>query len=85
MSLAQPAHQSTRVTRGITLAEEQDQRINRIYYPHTWEVPSCTGPATYTVRTDRSTCDCPDNNPACKHLVAVEVVASRRRRSRTSR
>ena len=83
-SLAQPAPPSTRVTRGIALADEQDHRINRIY-AHTWTVPSCTGETTYIVRTDRGTCDCPDNHPACKHLVAVEVVASRRRRYRAAR
>ncbi len=73
-----PAHPSTRVTRGIRLAEEQDHRISRIY-AHTWEVPSCTGTGTYIVRTDRGTCDCPDSDRGCKHQVAVEVVASRRR------
>ena len=74
----------TRVTRGIALADEQDHRINRIYL-HTWEVPSCTGTGTYIVRTDRGTCDCPDNHRACKHLVAAEIIASRRRRSRVFR
>ncbi len=69
---------STRVTRGIALAEEQGDRINRIY-AHTWEVPSCTGTGTYIVRMDRGTCDCPDPDRGCKHLVAVEIIASRRR------
>ena len=72
---------STRVTRGIALADEHEDRIVRIY-SHTWTVPSCTGGETYVVRTDRGTCDCPDHAPACKHAVAVEIVASRRRRSR---
>lgn len=75
---------STRVTRGIALANEHEDRINRIY-AHTWTVPSCTGDKTYIVRTDRGTCDCPDTAPACKHAVAVEIVASRRRRARVSR
>ncbi len=71
-----PAHPSTRVTRGIALANEQADRIWRVF-PHTWEVPSCTGTGTYIVRTDRGTCDCPDIALACKHAVAVEIVASR--------
>lgn len=75
-SIAPP---STRVTRGIKLADEQAHRINRVY-SFTWEVPSCTGNGTYIVRTDRGTCDCPDPDRGCKHQVAVEVVASRRRR-----
>ncbi len=80
-TVAQPAHQSTRVTRGIALADEQEHRINRIY-AHTWTVPSCTTDETYIVRTDRGTCDCPDPDRGCKHLVAVEILASRRRRAR---
>ena len=77
-SIAPP---STRVTRGITLADEQADHINRIY-AHTWTVPSCSGNETYIARTDRATCDCPDHDRACKHLVAVEIIASRRRRTR---
>ena len=80
MTIAHPAHPTTRVTRGLKLAEEQSRRITRIY-PHTWEVPSCTGTGTYIVRTDRGTCDCPDPDRGCKHQVAVEIVASRRRRA----
>ena len=81
---ASTALPSTRVLRGIKLANEQAHRINRIF-AHTWEVPSCTGTRTYIVRTDRGTCDCPDLDRGCKHLVAVEIVASRvRRRSRVS-
>ena len=74
-----PAHPPTRTTRGIKLADEQGDRISRVY-AHIWEVPSCTGAGTYIVRTDRGTCSCPDPDRGCKHQVAVEVVASRRRR-----
>jgi hypothetical protein len=77
------AHLSTRVTRGIKLANELDHRITRIF-AHTWEVPSYTGLGTYIVRTDRGTCDCPEQDRGCKHQVAVEIVASRRRRQRLS-
>ena len=69
----------TRVSRGLKLADEQAHRITRVY-AHIWEVPSCTGTGTYIVRTDRGTCSCPDPDRGCKHQVAVEVVASRRRR-----
>jgi hypothetical protein len=82
-SSASTAQPSTRVTRGLELANEQAHRTNRIY-AHTWEVPSCSGNGTYTVRTDRGTCDCPDPDRGCKHQVAVEVVASRRRRAKVA-
>lgn len=82
-TIAQPAHPSTRVTRGRDLANEQGHCINRIY-AHTWAVSSCSGSGTYIVRTDWGTCDCPDPDRGCKHQVAVEIVASRQRRARIS-
>lgn len=86
--MGKDTERTARAQRGLNLADRDGGRIWRIA-PHTWEVPSCTGTGTYVVRTDRGRCDCPDferhgDHIACKHQVAVEIVASRRRKARAA-
>lgn len=53
--------------------------------PFTWRVPSCSGSGTYYVYLDILRCSCPDHPRAkelgakCKHVVAAEIVAAKRR------
>ena len=71
----------TRYERALRLAHEHEDRIWRVA-PFTWEVPSCSGSDLYMVRTDgEGSCDCPDTAKVCKHMYAVELIASRRRRA----
>jgi uncharacterized Zn finger protein len=72
---------TTREQRGLQLFRDRGKEIERIL-PHTYAVPSCSGGATYVVRLDRETCDCPDferHHAACKHLFAATVAASKNR------
>jgi hypothetical protein len=46
-------------------------------------VPSCTGQGFYSVDYREETCDCPDflrHHENCKHILAVGVLAAKRRR-----
>jgi hypothetical protein len=46
-------------------------------------VPSCTGQGFYSVDYREETCDCPDflhRHENCKHILAVGVLAAKRRR-----
>jgi hypothetical protein len=78
---------STRVTRGIALYREGAHEIERVGI-HTYRVPSCTGTGTYTVYSDLRCCTCPDhprakaNGERCKHVVATEIIVSKRRAAR---
>jgi hypothetical protein len=78
-SLAQPAPQTTRFERGITLAVERFEEIHRIA-PWIWSVPSCSGPGVHAVNLKISECSCPDRTPTgeeCKHLSAARYVKAR--------
>ncbi len=81
------AAKTTRLQRGIALYRERGSEIERLEI-HTYAVPSCSGDETYTVYTDLRCCTCPDHRrakaagDACKHRVAVEVFAAKRRAAR---
>ncbi len=75
-SLAQP---TTRLQRGISLAEGRLEEIQRTA-PWVWSVPSCTGAAVYTVNFKQGECSCPDRTPEggrCKHEYAARYVKAR--------
>jgi predicted nucleic acid-binding Zn finger protein len=78
---------TTRVQRGIALYRERADEIERTGI-HTYRVPSCTGSGSYTVYSDLRWCTCPDHPRAkaagerCKHVIATEIVASKRRAAR---
>lgn len=80
-------HKTTRLQRGIRLFQERGHEIERIA-AHTYSVPSCTGEGTYTAYTDLRCCTCPDHRRAkeagerCKHVIAAEIVLSKRRAAR---
>jgi hypothetical protein len=82
-----PAHPSTRIGRAIKLHCEHGAEIERVGI-HTYRVPSCTGTGTYTVYSDLRCCTCPDHSRAkangerCKHVIATEIVVSKRRAAR---
>ncbi len=72
-SLAQPAPQTTRFERGITLAQEHFEEITRIA-PWIWSVPSATGAGVHAVNLKTGECSCEDRKPAGetdKHVVAA--------------
>ncbi len=78
---AQPStlKHSTRLQRGIALAEERFEEIRRIE-PWIWAVPSCTGSGVYVVDLKAGECSCPDRPPApekCKHLSAAAYKKAR--------
>src|SRR5580698_3682696 len=67
-----------REQRGLVIAARC--KINRS--GDVWMVPSQSGPGKYAVYidTDKPTCTCPDHETRgvkCKHIFAVEIVASR--------
>ncbi len=64
---------SARFQRGIELAEERFEEIEKIA-PWTWRVPSCSGSLFYVVDLKNGLCTCPDHPPAperCKHVSAA--------------
>jgi hypothetical protein len=74
-----PAHSSTRLERGITLAEGRFEEITRVA-PWLWEVPSCTGANVYRTNLKQGHCSCPDRVPEgerCKHEHAAGYVKGR--------
>jgi hypothetical protein len=76
---APPAHPSTRFVRGIILAQERFEEIERVR-PWIWRVPSCSGSGTYTVNLKHGECNCPVRPPEgerCKHLSAARYVKAR--------
>lgn len=85
-SVAQPSAPSTREDRARDLAERHFNEIAQTHDKGTWSVPSCTGLETYTVHYRRHSthphegCSCPDfeyRQQACKHLLAVALVAAK--------
>jgi hypothetical protein len=76
---APPAHPSTRFVRGIILAQERFEEIERVR-PWIWRVPSCSGPGAHFVDLRHGDCSCPDHVPAgeeCKHTSAARYVKAR--------
>jgi hypothetical protein len=70
------AHPSSREQRGLALARERFEEIERVA-PWTWTVPSCTGSGRYLVDIKTETCSCDDSlrrNAPCKHLYAASIV-----------
>lgn len=84
MDTSKTSAPSTRVQRGVRLHREHGHLIERIA-AHTYRVPSCTGTGSYVAYTDLRFCTCPDHPRAksagerCKHVVAAEIVLSKRR------
>ncbi len=74
-----PPPPATRTTRGIKLYRDHAAEILRTG-PHTYEVPSCTGSASYLVDLRGESCTCPDRPPeggVCKHVTAAVVFRSK--------
>jgi hypothetical protein len=70
---------TTRLSRGISLAEGRFEEIERTS-PWMWSVPSCTGAAVYTVNLKHGACSCPDRvleGERCKHEHAARYVKAR--------
>lgn len=70
---------TTRLSRGIALAEGRFEEIQRTA-PWVWSVPRCTGPRRHTVDLRDGTCSCPDRVPEgerCKHEHAARYVKAK--------
>ena len=70
---------TTRFARGIILAQEHFEEIERVR-PWVWRVPSCSGPGAHFVDLRHGDCSCPDCVPAgeeCKHTSAARYVKAR--------
>lgn len=80
-------HKTTRLQRGVRLFQDRGHEIERIA-AHTYSVPSCIGEGSYVAYTDLRCCTCPDHASAkasgerCKHVIAAEIVLSKRRAAR---
>ena len=87
LSRENPGGKTTRIERGIRLHREHAGEIERVGI-HAYRVPSCTGTGSYAVHADLRYCSCPDHPKAkaagerCKHVVAVEILVSKRRAAR---
>ena len=65
-------------TRGHEIRQASSEAGQDLYL-----VPSCTGRGFYSVDYREETCDCPDflrHRENCKHILAVGVLAAKRRR-----
>ncbi len=82
-SLAHPAPRpNTREHRALELYRTRGHEIREIS-TDLFEVPSCAGEGRYQVDYSEETCDCPDfahRRENCKHILAVGVLAAKRRR-----
>jgi hypothetical protein len=70
---------TTRLSRGLALAETRFEEIERVR-PWIWRVPSCSGPGAHFVDLRHGDCSCPDRVPEgeeCKHTVAARFVKGR--------
>ncbi|MDP9476536.1 MAG: SWIM zinc finger family protein [Actinomycetota bacterium] len=80
MTIAQPAHPSTRELRALTLAAERLEEIAASHRGGTYTVPA-SGGGTYTVRyTARDeSCECKDweFGHTCYHVLAAAVVRAK--------
>ncbi len=84
MTIAQPAHPSTRELRALDLYRTRGHEIERIA-PNIYMVPSCSGSGAYRVDYSLETCHCPDfchRRENCKHILAVGIHVAKRRRPR---
>ena len=85
----QSVPKTTRLQRGVKLFRERGDEIERTE-GGTFRVPSCKGGGFYVVYRDPefAFCSCPDHRRArevgevCKHRVAVEILAAKRRAAR---
>jgi hypothetical protein len=69
---------TTRLQRGVTLAQERFEEITRVA-PWVWSVPS-SGHGVYAVDLKASECSCPDRTPEgeeCKHVSAAKYVKAK--------
>jgi hypothetical protein len=76
---APPTTCTTRLSRGLGLAETHFEEITRLA-PWFWSVPSCTGAGVYVVDLKSGSCSCPDRVPEgerCKHEHAALCVKAR--------
>ncbi len=78
---APPTVPTTRFERGIALAIERFEEIERID-AYIWSVPSCAGAGVYIVDLNHGECSCPDRVPSeagerCKHETAARYVKAR--------
>ena len=82
-SLAHPAPRpNTRELRALELYRTRGHEIRHVDQD-LYLVPSCTGRGFYSVDYREETCDCPDflrRGENCKHILAVGVLAAKRRR-----
>jgi SWIM zinc finger len=79
MSLAQPAHPSTRELRALQLYRTCGHDIRQVD-EDLYLVPGCTGRGFYSVDDREETCDCPDflySGENCKHILAVGVLMAK--------
>jgi hypothetical protein len=81
MTIAHPAHHSTRETRALELYRTHGRDIERIS-PDVYLVPSCSGEGTYHVDYGAESCSCPDHEirgEVCKHILCIGVLRAKRR------
>jgi SWIM zinc finger len=83
MTIAHPAHPSTREQRALALYRTRGHEIRQANAGEDlYLVPSCAGRAFYSVDYAEETCDCPDflrRHENCKHILAVGVLVAKRR------
>jgi hypothetical protein len=82
MTIAQPAHPSTRELRALELYRTRGHEIRKVG-EDLYLVPSCTGRGSYTVDYREESCSCPDfkrHAETCKHIYAVGISLAKRRR-----
>ena len=89
MTIAQPRtvpNSNTRELRALELYRTRGHEIRQTSSEagqDLYLVPSCTGRGFYSVDYREETCDCPDflhHRENCKHILAVGVLAAKRRR-----
>jgi hypothetical protein len=68
---------TTRMDRGIALHRSRGHEICEVE-PGIFRVPSCSGGGFYRVNLDAETCECPDRDPACKHMFAATIFTAKR-------
>jgi len=81
-TIPETARTDTRERRGLELYRTRGHEIHQAG-EDLYLVPSCTGRGFYSVDYREETCDCPDflrRRENCKHILAVGVLAAKRRR-----
>jgi hypothetical protein len=83
MTIAHPAHPSTREERGLELYRTRGHEIRQASPGEDlYLVPSCTRQGFYSVDYREETCDCPDFlhwHENCKHILALAVAIAKGR------